>query len=117
MNKRARNYLVLFTTLVYLAFACLYVVACSENNAHFKFANGGAAISRTDNSPRKTHGYFLSRPRVVRQKLAVALILPVAMLILPFIITGSSIKPTNAPVVPLPVRHRSQIILLRNRRL
>ncbi len=117
MNKPATNYIVLLTTFVYLAFACLYVIARTENNAHVKLVKAGAVISGADNSPGKGQGNFLARPRVVNQKLVVELILPVATLILSYLITGSSNKAAIALPVPLPVRYCAKTILLRAMRL
>jgi len=117
MNKQASNIIVLFTAFVYLVFACLYVVACSKISTHFKFAKVESTISMANSPANKHQGSFLSRPRVVSQKLISKLILPVIALCLSVIIADRLNTPITLFNIPLLVRRRAKIILFQNMRL
>jgi hypothetical protein len=117
VNKRAKNNIALFIAFIYMVFACLYVVACSENRANRKIVSGAATISAINKLPNKTNGGFLSRPRVVRQRLVNELIVAVFNICLVAIVAGSFIKQTNFINNHSLVLHPPNIILLRKMRL
>ena len=103
--------------LVYTAFSCLYVITCRENRTWLKVANGSIIISGVNNPPHKTTGSFLSRPRVVRQKLVnefLVVVIGICLFAFAAVCLIKQIKYVSTPLIAL---RPPQIILLRNIRL
>jgi len=117
MNRRTRDNLVLLITFVYLAFACLYVVACGESNTHYKSLSFKSARLLANDTPYKDSGHFMSRPRVISQKLLIALIAPALALSLFILNAGSVLTLFKAALVPFQISRPPDIIKLGNLRI
>ena len=115
MTKKTRKILSFVVASIYLTFACLYVVACNTNasrTGHFKATFGGFA-----NNPNHAHGYFLSRPRVVKNR-SVLLYATVAVLLCFFSFPDNRVydfvyRPPNR----LHVQSQYKFVLLRTLRV
>jgi hypothetical protein len=117
MNKRAKNNIVLFIAFVYMVFACLYVVTCGGNRAHSKVVHSSAAISGMKSLPHKAGSGFLSRPRVVRQKLVNEFIVTIVAVCLFAIITDCFSRQIKYANTTLLASRPPKIILFKNIRL
>ena len=125
MSARLRRNLVLITALIYLVFACSYVILCRRNTTIinlldcFKFSASANVVKGTikieSQATSPISHKFLSRPRVVFKRFSVAAILTVIVPL--WILSFCRTIYIGLPIAPPVFNPSRRLVFLQNWRI